>query len=660
MHNSNNLHEKIKQLLHSAIVKDQKGRPDLAEQDLRQALNLNNKHPEVLNLLSVLCNRSNRLDEALKLSKKATKFAQKSAPIHFNYGNLLATKGDFEAARSEFIKATSLDKKFAPAYKNLGSVLAYLRQFTAAIDAFEYYIQLKPEDHETRINLAVANLQVGHNAIARDVLQQLYDTSENPSFELVHNLALARLATSQTSSAEKLFKQATEIKPDDYDAWLGLAQCLSDRSLPREAQKAFQQAKQYGAESVYCDFKTAEALLEGGFYDESLAIYSELCEKYPDNTSLLISAAMADSRMGDFDAQEQKLRHVLKLDSTNMSVIANLANIPNRKFDDKDIKRLSKLVSNSDFDTDARRRCAFALGDIFRGKKDYDKAFEFFKIGNDLKGYVFDRTQYSEFVDQIIDTFSANFFDERADWGNKSDTQILIVGTPRSGTTLTEQILAAHPQIVAAGERGTVPALSLDHLDTPPRLQDQPNLINNFKQNEIALMAQSYLVNLCKAAVNHEKRVTNKLPANFQWVGLFALLFPNGKIIHTRRDPKDSLLSIYFKDFGGMHDYAYKLEDLGYWYKEYERLMAHWNAVLGERILNIDYEYTVDNQEQASRQLLQHTGLDWDESVLNYYKQKNLVKTASIWQVRQPIYKTSVKRWSHYEKHLHPLFEALK
>ncbi len=660
LHSKYEITEKINHLIGSAIHKDQQGRPDLAERDLRQALSLNNKHPDVLNLLSILCQRSNRSDEAIKLSKKAVKFAPKSAPIHFNYGNLLASKGDYESARSEFIKATSLDSKFAPAFKNLGSTLAFLRQFSAAIDAFTKYLKLNPDDQEAQINLSTANLQLGNNLLAVKDLKKLYEESSSPSFELVHNYALASLSTSDTSKAEKLFRQAIDLSPEDYDGWLGLAQCLADRNLARESQSAYVQAKKLGASSTFCDYKIADALLENGFYDEAMQIYNKLCHSQPNSIAVLSAAAMADSRMGDFNAQESKLRHILSLQPNNMPAFSNLASIPGRKFLDKDLNRLIKLVSNKDFDLDARRRAAFALGDIYHNKRDYDKAFQYFKTGNDLKGYVFDRNKYTDFIDELIETFSATFFHERTDWGSNEKSQILIVGTPRSGTTLTEQILAAHPDVASAGERGTIPSLSLENLENKSRIQTHPSLITSFDKISIQSLANSYIDNLSKAIANQERHVTNKLPGNFQWVGLFFLLFPNGRIIHTRRDPRDSLLSIYFKDFGGMHDYAYKLDDLGFWYREYERLMSHWKNLFGNRILDIDYEYIVKNQKDASAMLLKHIDLPWNDKVLEYYNKKSLVKTASIWQVRQPIYNTSVNRWKNYEKHLEPLFDQLQ
>lgn len=235
---------------------------------------------------------------------------------------------------------------------------------------------------------------------------------------------------------------------------------------------------------------------------------------------------------------------------------------------------------------------------------------------------------------------------------------VFVAGMLRSGTTLTEQIIASHPSAFGAGELLDVPHMArmLSFLVERPR--PFPDLVADLSPKTVGLQARAYLRRLADLS-DGAQRVTNKLPGNFAFLGLIALLFPNAPIVHTRRNAIDTCLSCYVVSFAQGHAYSNDLEDLGRYWRIYDSLMDHWRAVLPRPMLELDYEDMVAEPEATTRRLLEHCGLPWDDACLDFHRHKRPVLTASKMQVRKPIYQSSVERWRNYEAHLGPLIEAL-
>ena len=244
--------------------------------------------------------------------------------------------------------------------------------------------------------------------------------------------------------------------------------------------------------------------------------------------------------------------------------------------------------------------------------------------------------------------------------GNISNTPVFIVGVPRSGTSLVEQILSSHSDVFGAGELtwvGVVASSIQDNLKTDTHY---PECIQELTKSNINGLAEQYLRYLHTLA-NNESRITDKMPNNFLHLGLIHILFPNARIIHCRRDPRDTCVSIYTEYFPDGLPYSYNLLKLGAFYKQYERIMDHWRTVIGAGlIIDIDYENLVKNQEEESRRLVKFIGLDWDDSCMDFYRKKRRVNTVSNLQVKKPMYSSSIGRWKHYEKYLQTLDQGFK
>ena len=327
-----------------------------------------------------------------------------------------------------------------------------------------------------------------------------------------------------------------------------------------------------------------------------------------------------------------------------------------------EIIRVKALLNSGRGSASDRVLCCFAVGAVHDKLGLYDEAFEYFRLGNDLKkrllqeqNLAFDAQAHRAFIDKIIATYSDTYLRDVKDWGVASGVPIFIVGMPRSGTTLVEQILASHPQVFGAGEKENV----LEFITRRPVKRNLDCVAMSLPVNEDTAKerAGEYLDRLAKLSQS-AARVTIKTNENYMHLGLIAVLFPGAYIIHCRRDPLDVCLSCYFQNFHSS-DFVWSLEDIGAYYREYEKIMVHWARALPMKIYELNYDDLVQNQEHVTRDLLAFCGLDWDERCLTFYNTRRAVSTASVIQVRKPMYDQAIGRWKHYRSHLGPLFQAL-
>jgi tetratricopeptide (TPR) repeat protein len=296
------------------------------------------------------------------------------------------------------------------------------------------------------------------------------------------------------------------------------------------------------------------------------------------------------------------------------------------------------------------------LGKLYDSDKNYEPAFRHYRTANDLDPEKFDIDKNGQVFGTLIKFFSHETQSKRPRASNRSRLPVFIVGMPRSGTTLTEQILASHPLVHGAGELLKMDQIkkSLGALTGTP----WPQYADRLDRKTLDKVAQEHLEWLGGLAKG-KARVTDKMPHNFLSLGLIDLLFPEARIIHCQRDPMDNCLSIYFQHFNSEHAYANNLEHLGIYYRQYEQVMAHWRKAVRLPILDVRYEQMVAEPEQSARRLVEFCGLEWDDRCLRFYESGRVVATPSYDQVRQPIYRKSVARWKRYEKHLEPLKRSL-
>ena len=338
----------------------------------------------------------------------------------------------------------------------------------------------------------------------------------------------------------------------------------------------------------------------------------------------------------------------------------NLSNARKFKAEDPEIARVEALIANKDTGAKEFRGLYFAAAKMCDDVGRYDDAFRYYDLANKAGSGTYDAKGLEQTYAELKKTYTRKFLDEHKAFGLDSERPVFIVGMPRSGTTLTETIIGAHPQVFAAGELETVKRCEREMAALVFKDDGAQKNARNISWVGIEVLAQRYLDAIdTKAKDARAVRVTDKMPHNFQAVGFIALMFPKARIIHTRRNPFDTCLSIWQQNFNDSHSYGRDFKDLGHHYAKYLDLMAHWREVLGDRMLEIDYENLVENQEEVSRRLIDFVGLPWDDVCLRPQDVNRTVLTASVWQVRQPVYKRSAGRWKNYEPHLVPLRDSL-
>ncbi|HFD11210.1 MAG TPA: sulfotransferase family protein [Crenotrichaceae bacterium] len=478
-----------------------------------------------------------------------------------------------------------------------------------------------------------------------------------------YNLGLAYLNAGESTSAVLSFQKSIKIQPDLACVYADLCIALIRAGDIEAAISAGEKAVSLLPESPIAHYNLAQAYDTWKSYKSAFKHYRKAAELFPNHPGIQLSLATSYLGFGNTEAASICYRKVIKLYPEDVEAYRQLVRI--NKFsspDHEDVHNLKLILSASWLNDNDRASVFFALGKIYQDCKQYDDAFSYYQQANKIQESCnrFEPEEFLEYVSAIIRCTDRDILSEKCASGNTSRIPVFIVGVPRSGTSLVEQILSSHHDVFGAGELMWV-------RDTVNSIQDSLNLavpypqcIEVLTQNNITCLAEQYQQYLCTIA-DDESRVTDKMPNNFLHLGLIHVLFPNARIIHCRRNPRDSCISMYTEYFPDGVSYSYNLLKLGAYYKQYERIMNHWHSVLpAGSIIDVDYENMVADQEKESRRLIDFIGLDWDESCLSFHTKNRRVDTASDLQVKKPIYSSSIGRWKHYEKHLEELERGFK
>ncbi|UVC14148.1 tetratricopeptide repeat-containing sulfotransferase family protein [Mesorhizobium onobrychidis] len=392
--------------------------------------------------------------------------------------------------------------------------------------------------------------------------------------------------------------------------------------------------------------------------DMALPLYEKALKINRDHPKVRAGLASALSGLGRMDEAAVYLKEAIDRRIGVPAAYNDL--VQTRKFTEEpeELQSILRELGNPKLGAEGAQQLHHAAGKVLNDLKRYDEAFDHFNKAKQASGHQFDIDLYRRWIDSMIETFTPDFLAARAGYGNPSEAPVFVVGMPRSGTTLTEQICASHPDVHGAGElsklRRVANAIGL-RTSSAGDLHQPITSITEVLSRTLAEEHLSYLRERAPAAL----RVVDKTPHNFELVGLIGLLFPNARIIHCRRDAIDNCVSCFVLNFSEAHSYNTDLKTLGLYYREYDRLMRHWNEVFPGLIFENRYETLVDDQEAQSRRLIDYLGLPWDDACLRFFDRDGSVNTPSRWQVRQPIYRSSVKRWKNYENEIQPLIQSL-
>ncbi|MER9603899.1 sulfotransferase [Mesorhizobium sp. M0140] len=392
--------------------------------------------------------------------------------------------------------------------------------------------------------------------------------------------------------------------------------------------------------------------------DLALPLYEKALKINRDHPKVRAGLASALSGLGRMDEAAAFLKEAIGRRIDVPAAYHDLVQTKKFTEEPEELQSILRELGNPKLDPDGAYKLHHAAGKVLNDLKRYSEAFDHFNRGKRASGYTFDINLYRRWIDSLIETFTPDFLAARAGYGNPSEVPVFVVGMPRSGTTLTEQICASHPDVQGAGElnklRRVANAIGLKTSSAGDLSRPVMSVTQDLSR-KLAEEHLSYLREWAPAAL----RVVDKMPHNFEMIGLIGLLFPNARIIHCRRDAIDNCVSCFVQSFNKGHSYNTDLRILGLYYREYDRLMRHWNEVFPGLIFENRYETLVEDQEAQSRRLIDYLGLPWDDACLRFFDRDGSVNTPSRWQVRQPIYKSSVKRWKNYENEIQTLIDAL-
>jgi tetratricopeptide (TPR) repeat protein len=540
-----------------------------------------------------------------------------AARRHRERGIRLVEAGRLAAAVFAFRRATELDPGEAAAHHALGRTLLSLNRLAEAAASLSLAITLR-DDAEAYCDLGLALYRQGHY---RD--------------------------------AEAAYRRAVELAPDLADAHAALGELLELSGDHEEAAECFRHAGASTPDSEWGQWNLAKALvLAQNLAGAEIRLRRALTD-HPHGAALAQLLGDVLVRQGRFAEAGDAFDRVLELNPLQVS--AHFTAIDTRRCSDADRPRLARLLSllaDDRIDDEGRLLLHFAIGKLLDDLGEYPLAMQHFDLANRIRGRSvrFDAAAFSAGVDRLVQRFTPGFFAANAAIGQDDEAPLFIVGLPRSGTTLVEQIISSHPQVAAGGElpfwikRANSQGIAEATYLSPPAAHD---------------LAGEYLALLRRIGPG-AARITDKLPFNVLCLGLIHLLLPGARIVQCRRHPVDTCLSIYFTHFNQVIGFATDKADLAAAYQQYARLMDHWRMVLPPaRFLEVDYEALIADREAVTRRLIAFTGLDWDDSCLQPERNQRAVVTASRWQARQPVYATSVGRWRHYEPWLGELRRLL-
>ncbi len=399
-----------------------------------------------------------------------------------------------------------------------------------------------------------------------------------------------------------------------------------------------------------------------GKINESIEFCTKAIKIQPDYAFAYQNLGNSLAAKGDMKEAEQMFRKAISLIPHFPNAIHSLVQIVKYKTaDNKDVKHILNLLKDNDDQSESRERLCFALAKIYDDCGLYDDAFEYFWQGNDIcnKKISHDHGELSRASDNIMKVFDKEFLSRPFSFASESNQPIFVVGMPRSGTTLVANILSNHSKVAAAGELTGIMEAATSLREQVGNNINYPYAARHLTSDISDRLVKDYEALLQRDVDPKSPYIIDKHPINFRFIGLITKLFPNAKIIHCTRDPLDTALSNYFQCFDLQYSYSFDLKNIADYYRDYLRVMEHWRNALPTKMLEINYEDTVKDTKQVTDTILDFIGLNWEEACLTPHKNPRVVRTSSVWQVRQPIYSNSMKRWKNYEGHLGVLKEVM-
>ena len=618
--------KQIRLTLNQALENQQKGNYKAAERKYRNILKVAPRHTDVLQYLAILLQQTGKPKAACHFMQQALKISPDHPVLLSNQAEIYRMQGNFELAEKFARQALRINPELVDAVIIVANARQVKSDFESSADYYSQAMALAPNAADVRNELA--NVLCCLQRYGEAVNHYRIAIRQNPEFiECRLNLADTLITLQAYEEAITEFNYLLTTQPDNISLLLKLAQALISNNQPDEARNYLDKARQTD----------------------------------PNHSLIYYWLGIYEQTLGNFELATRHFEHAMQLGMDIADPWYRLS--LNRSFKPS-ADQLSTLqarfqtLNRSDQNDSELVPLGFALARFYEQQNDFELSFQYYQTANRIKSGLkpFDSIRHNEQIENIVNVFNANFYADRTGWGNATRKPVFIVGMPRSGTTLTEQIISTHSEAHGGGEltmmlnlmsnirqKGTTSACGHAHLTA------------ELNQSEIKNLADQYLIKLSQ--LNDSATVIiDKLPGNYFRLGVILLLFPNARIIHCNRHAVATCWSCYQQNFERGLKFTNDFDDLVVAYKGYKRLMDHWHKVKPGSIFDLRYENLLDDPQQHCRELLDFCGLDWDPAVLNFYQQQRPVSTASAWQVRQPFDRGASNRWKAYE----PFLQALK
>lgn len=616
------------------------------------AVKHNPSYVQALSNLSNAYTEKGDVEKALEFSERAISLQPHSHSALNNFGMALLAKGQYYEAIEKFQSALDINPDYPEALNSIGSCYYRLNEIEKSIDAFSKALKIRPDYPSAHNNMGLALIVRGDLQSGLDAFDKAL--SLNPDYlKALYNKADCLFAAGQFEDSLALFDEYLERDSRQIDAYLRKGLIFQELLLNEKALEVFDIAQQLFPDNIKPSAMKSTFLQELGRDKEALEVLDHLVLSKGENRTLLGSQASLQAKLGEKDAAIVNYYKILDKSPEACSVYRVLAQLKTFENGDPLIDHMLSLYSKDHLENDQKSFLCNALAKVYEDLKDYQRSFKFLKEGNDLKSISLNyKTELDEILFDEIKKASKNLYAMTSKSSQPSigvKRPIFILGMPRSGTTLTEQIISAHPNVFGAGELSYIAKFGMP----VGRGKIKPTLAT------IEEVRHKYL-NYATQGFTEETFFTDKMPHNFRYLGLIFTLFPDAKVIHLNRSAQAVCWSNYKQYFAGSLDYSWNLNDVVAFYKLYENMMEHWNEMYGDRIYQLNYQALTQNPEEETRKLIDYCGIGWDDACLSPHKNKRAIKTASQQQIRKKIYTGSSEEWRKYEPYLDGAFDLLK
>ncbi|HVS37160.1 MAG TPA: tetratricopeptide repeat protein [Gemmataceae bacterium] len=639
------------------------GQFERAAGSCRAALRLLPDYPEALCNLGLALQGLGRHAEAVEQFRAALRLRPDFAVVHGNLAISLRELGQWNEALELFRRAVELEPHSAPAHTNLGQLLLDLNRPEEALPPCQEAVRLQPDRAALHHNLGNVLRRLGRPVEARAAYLEALRL--DPNLAVAHDqMGLSLADEGKIDEALVWLNQAVQMAPDNPVFWQHMAELHGEEQAYAAAIPCWERVISLLPNSGIAHVALGWAHQEEGRLDEAKRCYEIASRVQPDCGAAQLNLGGLYEEEGDLAKAEAAFREALRLQPAFALPHARLATLLRGKLPDPDLAALEKRLSDPEISPAFRARMLFGLAHVLDARGDYARAAECLRQGNALSVELakgrrdYGLEEHERFVTNLLRAFDQDFFTRTAGLGLDTKRPVFIFGLPRSGTTLVEQVLASHPNICGAGEL-RLGRRSLEAIPEVMGRSDAPlACVGDIDASALRLLADRHMAVLRQLDGGRAERIVDKMPDNYMHVGLLAAMFPNAVFIHCRRDLRDIAVSCWMTDFRSIW-WANDKTHIAHRFQQYRRLMDHWRAILPATIHHVDYEETVADLETVARRLLAACGQEWHPKCLEFFQTNRPIRTASVSQVRQPVYKHAVARWKNYERDLADLFAAL-